>query len=126
MGKVGRSGAGEKEEEVVYICAVTKELIGLIHTTMTEAWGGRGMQIVEAEDRLKQQQKLYEAVRAERNTYSKNLIQAQDEMLDVRRKSKFLVCLPSLPFRHRGSHNRTNRVDEGKPGCRGDPVQGFL
>eukprot|EP00884_Botryococcus_braunii_P003023 jgi/Botrbrau1/12721/Bobra.67_1s0084.1 len=47
--------------------------------------------IAEAEDRLKQQQKMYEAVRAERNTYSKNLIQAQDEMLDMKRKTKFLA-----------------------------------
>lgn len=70
---------------------------------------------MEAEDRLKQQQKLYEAVRAERNTYSKNLIQAQDEMLDVRRKSKFLVCPPPLPEAEGvfPPHNATKRAQRG-------------
>lgn len=33
--------------------------------------------IAEAETKLKQQQNLYEAVRADRNLYSKNLIEAQ-------------------------------------------------
>ena len=33
--------------------------------------------IAEGEGRLKQQQNLYEAVRADRNLYSKNLIEAQ-------------------------------------------------
>ena len=33
--------------------------------------------IAEGETRLKQQQALYEAVRADRNLYSKNLIEAQ-------------------------------------------------
>ena len=33
--------------------------------------------ITEGEGRLKQQQNLYEAVRADRNLYSKNLIEAQ-------------------------------------------------
>ncbi len=33
--------------------------------------------ISEGEGRLKQQQNLYEAVRADRNLYSKNLIEAQ-------------------------------------------------
>lgn len=62
---------------------------------VTEAVLGDILQIEEAEDRLKQQQKMYEAVRAERNTYSKNLIQAQDEMLDMKRKTKFLVRAPN-------------------------------
>ena len=33
--------------------------------------------IAEAETKLKQQQNLYEAVRSDRNLYSKNLIEAQ-------------------------------------------------
>lgn len=33
--------------------------------------------IAEAETKLKQQQNLYEALRAERNNYSKNLLEAQ-------------------------------------------------
>jgi hypothetical protein len=62
-------------------------------------------QIAEGESRLKQQQKMYEVVRAERNTYSKNLIQAQDDVLDMKRKTKFLVrflsatqllCVPQI------------------------------
>ena len=36
--------------------------------------------IAESETRLKQQQNLYEACRADRNLYSKNLIEAQDEI----------------------------------------------
>ncbi len=36
--------------------------------------------ISEGETKLKQQQNLYEAVRADRNLYSKNLIEAQDEI----------------------------------------------
>jgi hypothetical protein len=35
--------------------------------------------IVEGETRLKQQQNLYEAVRSDRNLYSKNLIESQVE-----------------------------------------------
>lgn len=34
-------------------------------------------QIAESETKLKQQQNLYEAVRSDRNLYSKNLIEAQ-------------------------------------------------
>jgi len=48
------------------------------------------LQIVEGETRLKQQQNLYEAVRADRNLYSKNLIQAQDE-IQMKRKFQIMV-----------------------------------
>ncbi len=44
--------------------------------------------IAEAETRMRQQQALYEAVRADRNLYSKNLIEAQDEISENRRKFK--------------------------------------
>ena len=50
------------------------------------------LQIVEGETRLKQQQNLYEAVRADRNLYSKNLIQAQDEIQEMKRKFQIMVC----------------------------------
>lgn len=50
------------------------------------------MQIVEGETRLKQQQNLYETVRADRNLYSKNLIQAQDEIQEMKRKFQIMVC----------------------------------
>lgn len=51
------------------------------------------MQIVEGETRLKQQQNLYEAVRADRNLYSKNLIQAQDEIQEMKRKFQIMVSI---------------------------------
>ena len=44
------------------------------------------MQIAEAETKLKQQQNLYEQVRADRNTYSKNLIEHQNEIAGMRRR----------------------------------------
>merc|ERR1719198_1729060 len=46
--------------------------------------------IHEAETRLKQQQNLYETVRSDRNLYSKNLIEAQDEIQEMRRKFKIM------------------------------------
>ena len=46
--------------------------------------------IAEGENRLKQQQNLYEAVRSDRNLYSKNLIEAQDEIAEMKRK--FKIC----------------------------------
>jgi len=44
--------------------------------------------ITEGATRLKQQQNLYEQVRADRNTYSKNLIEHQNEILEMRRRFK--------------------------------------
>jgi uncharacterized coiled-coil DUF342 family protein len=46
--------------------------------------------ISEGENKLKQQQNLYEAVRADRNLYSKNLIEAQDEIQEMKRKFKIM------------------------------------
>lgn len=46
--------------------------------------------IAEGENKLKQQQNLYEAVRADRNLYSKNLIEAQDEIQEMKRKFKIM------------------------------------
>jgi chromosome segregation ATPase len=43
---------------------------------------------IEFEGKLKQQQSLYEAVRSDRNLYSKNLIEAQDEVAELKRKFK--------------------------------------
>ena len=39
---------------------------------------------IEAEGRLKQQQNLYEAVRSDRNLYSKNCVEAQDEIGELK------------------------------------------
>eukprot|EP00164_Ancoracysta_twista_P002083 GFYU01002746.1.p1 GENE.GFYU01002746.1~~GFYU01002746.1.p1 ORF type:complete len:871 (-),score=408.33 GFYU01002746.1:57-2669(-) len=46
--------------------------------------------ITEGEAKLKQQQNLYEAVRSDRNLYSKNLIESQDEIAEMKRKFKIL------------------------------------
>ena len=46
--------------------------------------------VVEVETKLKQQQNLYEAVRSDRNLYSKNLIEAQDEIGEMKRKLKIM------------------------------------
>ena len=47
-------------------------------------------QIADGESKLKQQQNLYEGVRADRNLYSKNLIEAQDEIQEMKRKFKIM------------------------------------
>ena len=41
---------------------------------------------IDAESRLKQQQNLYEAVRSDRNLYSKNLLEAQEEISELKMK----------------------------------------
>lgn len=46
--------------------------------------------IVDLETKLKQQQNLYEAVRYDRNLYSKNFIEAQDEISEMKRKLKIM------------------------------------
>uniref|UniRef100_A0A383VEV0 Cilia- and flagella-associated protein 58 central coiled coil domain-containing protein n=1 Tax=Tetradesmus obliquus TaxID=3088 RepID=A0A383VEV0_TETOB len=46
--------------------------------------------ITDGDGRLKQQQALYEAVRADRNMYSKSLIEAQDEISEMKRKFKIM------------------------------------
>ena len=46
--------------------------------------------IAEGDAKLKQQQNLYEAVRSDRNLYSKNLIESQDEIAEMKRKFKIM------------------------------------
>lgn len=46
--------------------------------------------VAEGESKLKQQQQLYEAVRSDRNLYSKNLIESQDEIAEMKRKFKIM------------------------------------
>ena len=53
--------------------------------------------IAEAETKLKQQQNLYEAVRSDRNLYSKNLIESQDEITEMKRKLK-ITTLWAVPI----------------------------
>ncbi|KAL6434920.1 hypothetical protein ACFW04_005231 [Cataglyphis niger] len=44
--------------------------------------------LAEVETRYRQQQSLFEAIRAERNLYSKNLVEAQEETRDLKSKLK--------------------------------------
>lgn len=46
--------------------------------------------IAENESKLKQQQTLYEAVCSDRNVYSKQLIEAKDEITEMTRKQKIM------------------------------------
>lgn len=46
--------------------------------------------MAEAESKMKQQESLYEAVRSDRNMYSKKLIESQDEVVEMRRKLSML------------------------------------
>ena len=46
--------------------------------------------VTEWEAKLKQQQALYETVRADRNQYSKDLIESQDEIAEMRKKFKLM------------------------------------
>ncbi|XP_023571263.1 cilia- and flagella-associated protein 58 [Octodon degus] len=47
--------------------------------------------IAESETKLKHQQNLYEAVRSDRNLCSKNLVEAQDEITEMKRKLKIMT-----------------------------------
>lgn len=44
----------------------------------------------ETEGKLKQQQQLYEAVRSDRNLYSKQLTETQDEIAEIKRRYKII------------------------------------
>lgn len=55
---------------------------------------------MEYEAKMKQQQALYESVRAERNLFNKNAIEASDEVIELKRKFKI------------ASHNIANLKDE--------------
>lgn len=45
---------------------------------------------IETEAKLKQQQNLYEAVRSDRNLYSKNLSETQDEIAEIKRRYRIV------------------------------------
>ena len=47
--------------------------------------------ISEANARLKQQQGLYEACRSDRNLYLKNLMEAQDDTAEMKKKLKIMT-----------------------------------
>lgn len=46
--------------------------------------------IIDYEKKSKEQQALYENVRADRNVYSKNLLESQDEIMEMKRKLKIM------------------------------------
>lgn len=46
--------------------------------------------ILDFEKKLKEQQALYENVRTDRNVYSKNLLESQDEIMEMKRKLKIM------------------------------------
>jgi chromosome segregation ATPase len=46
--------------------------------------------IADGDAKMKQQQSLYEAVRSDRNLYSKNLIESQDEIAEMKRRFKIM------------------------------------
>ena len=46
--------------------------------------------VAEAETKLKQQQNLYEAVRGDCNLYSKNLIECEDDITEMKRTLKMM------------------------------------
>merc|ERR1712118_401640 len=48
------------------------------------------MNLADVKGKLAQQKAEYEAVRTERNVYSKNLIESQDEIAEMKRKFKIM------------------------------------
>merc|ERR1712144_67639 len=46
--------------------------------------------LADVKGKLAQQKQQYEAVRTDRNVYSKNLIESQDEIAEMRRKFKIM------------------------------------
>lgn len=45
---------------------------------------------IETENKLKEQQQLYENVRSDRNTYSKSLSETEDEIAELKRRYKIV------------------------------------
>ena len=75
--------------DVVFLCA--RYLTSLEQVKLQELQLAQlQRKIVEGETKLKQQQNLYEAVRSDRNLYSKNLIEAQEEIEEMKRKFKIM------------------------------------
>lgn len=49
-------------------------------------------QVAQAEQRLAQQQHVYDTIRAERNATAKQLLDLRDDIANMRRKFKSMVC----------------------------------
>merc|ERR1719171_226571 len=78
-------------------CGIELSLANSKHMTALEELKNRENKISElkknhadVKGKLAQQKQLYEAVRTDRNLYSKNLIESQDEIAEMRRKFKIM------------------------------------
>ena len=72
--------------------ALTKEVAKLVKDVEVKVMqlADQEKRVTDSEQKLKQQQQLYEAVRSDRNLYSKNLIESQDEIAEMKRKFKIM------------------------------------
>eukprot|EP00958_Prasinococcus_capsulatus_P017401 scaffold1959_cov403-Prasinococcus_capsulatus_cf.AAC.11 len=82
----------EREKYVAESCEATNKYLQALEDVKLRDMELVDLQkrILEGEGKLKQQEKLYEAVRSDRNLYSKNLIEAQDEVQEMKRKFNFM------------------------------------
>merc|ERR1711871_1066010 len=78
-------------------CGIELSLANSKHMTALEELKNRENKISElkknladVKGKLAQQKQLYEAVRTDRNVYSKNLIESQDEIAEMRRRFKIM------------------------------------
>ncbi|XP_015520756.2 cilia- and flagella-associated protein 58-like [Neodiprion lecontei] len=75
--------------EVQELAQKVEDQIDLVKMKQMEIFDYK-KRLAEAETKFRQQQNLFEAVRADRNTCSKALIEAQDEVLDLKQKLKIM------------------------------------
>mmetsp|Transcript_11726 Transcript_11726/g.15306 ORF Transcript_11726/g.15306 Transcript_11726/m.15306 type:complete len:887 (-) Transcript_11726:297-2957(-) len=81
-----RERNGKEASEQRNLCKEALEEVKLKEMRINELT----KKVTEWEAKLKQQQQLYESVRSDRNVYSKNLIEAQDEIAEMKRKFKIM------------------------------------
>ena len=81
-----REKYGMEASEAVARYQAAMEQVKLKEMRITE----QGKKVAEGAAKLKQQQQLYEAVRSDRNLYSKNLIESNDAIAEMRRKFKIM------------------------------------
>merc|ERR1719230_85184 len=79
-----RYGVETSEQRALYLQAMEEVKLRDMRVNELQKKVGDG------ETKLKQQQALYEAVRSDRNLYSKNLIESQDEIAEMKRKFKIM------------------------------------
>ena len=83
----------ERDKYIAESAALTQRVLTLMETIKVSELDifDYRKKMSEVESKLKQQQNLYEAVRSDRNLYSKNLIESQDEVSEMKRKLKILT-----------------------------------